>query len=270
MASIHQAEVRPHARREATLGTIIDRWIYVLMAVFFIAIVLTAFVPDSIAKVAMVQAGKRPPFPLVMHLHSLLMGSFLLLLLVQTSLGATGRIGWHRQVGTVAVFLVPALVVVGLMLSFTIYHESVVLAQTAGPSTRGQALASVLRKENILLNQLRMSLLFPLFMVLALRARRRDPGFHKRMVILATASALFPAFARLNWLPSDFPRSNVTQELYVAATILPMLAWDLVRGDGFHRAYRLWFAVSAPIAIATYFLWDTPFWHATARTILGA
>src|SRR5438094_5053250 len=70
----------------------IDRWIYVFTAASFIAIVLAGFIPDSIGKVAAVQAGERPPFPLVLHFHAVLMGSFLLLLLAQTTLAATGRI----------------------------------------------------------------------------------------------------------------------------------------------------------------------------------
>jgi uncharacterized membrane protein len=59
----------------------IDRWIYVFMAAWFIVIVLVGFIPDAMMKVAMVKAGARPPFPMVLHLHAVLMGSFLLLLL---------------------------------------------------------------------------------------------------------------------------------------------------------------------------------------------
>ena len=37
---------------ENTFANAIDRWFYVFMAVFFIAITLTGFIPDSIAKLA--------------------------------------------------------------------------------------------------------------------------------------------------------------------------------------------------------------------------
>src|SRR5688572_25807962 len=77
----------------------IDRWIFVGMAVWFIAIVLAGFIPDSIMKVAMVKAGLRPPFPLVLHMHAVLMGGFLLLLLAQSWLMATGRRQFHMQLG---------------------------------------------------------------------------------------------------------------------------------------------------------------------------
>ena len=69
----------------------IDRWIVVFMAAWFILIVLIGFIPDAIAKVHAVQTGQRPPFPLVMHMHAVAMGSFLVLLLAQTVMVATGR-----------------------------------------------------------------------------------------------------------------------------------------------------------------------------------
>ena len=100
---------------------IIDRWIFVFMAAFFIAIVLAGFVPSSLAKIEAVRTGARPPFPLILHFHAVLMGSFLLLLLAQTTLAATGKIHLHRQLGLAAFMIVPALVLVGFILVPTIY-----------------------------------------------------------------------------------------------------------------------------------------------------
>src|SRR6476469_8077769 len=95
MATIASGNMRREELPDVLSGTprahAIDRWIYVFMAAWFIAIVLTGFIPDSLNKIAAVQAGQRPPLPLVMHAHAVLMGSFLLLLLAQTTLVATGR-----------------------------------------------------------------------------------------------------------------------------------------------------------------------------------
>ena len=74
-------------------------------------------------KVGLVQAGARPPFPLVLHMHAVLMGSFLLLLLAQTWLMATGRRALHMQLGVLGMVLAPALVVVGFVLAPTMYHQ---------------------------------------------------------------------------------------------------------------------------------------------------
>src|SRR4029078_12795055 len=87
------------ARADALSGTprahAIDRWIFVFMAAWFIAITLAGFIPDSIMKVGMVAAVVRPSFPAVLHMHAVLMGSFLLMLLTQTWLMATGRRALH-------------------------------------------------------------------------------------------------------------------------------------------------------------------------------
>src|SRR5215211_3960528 len=116
------AERRPDILSGTPRAHAIDRWIFVFMAGWFIAIVLAGFIPDSMDKVAAVQAGERPPFPLVLHMHAVLMGSFLLLLLAQTWLMATGRNAQHMRLGVAAMVIAPALVMVGFVLAPTMYH----------------------------------------------------------------------------------------------------------------------------------------------------
>src|SRR5512146_2442522 len=95
-------EPRPDLLSGTPRAHSIDRWIFVIMATWFIAVVLTGFIPDALMKIAMVEAAQRPPFPLVMHAHAVLMGSFLLLLLGQAWLMATGRRELHMRVGVAA------------------------------------------------------------------------------------------------------------------------------------------------------------------------
>ena len=49
-----------------------------------------------------VEAGERPPLPPVLHVHAVLMGTYLLLRLAQTTLAATGRQAWHQRLGLAA------------------------------------------------------------------------------------------------------------------------------------------------------------------------
>jgi hypothetical protein len=247
----------------------IDRWIYVFTAASFILFVLLGFVPDSLAKIAAVEAGQRAPFPLVLHFHAVLMGSFMLLLLAQTTLVATGRCDLHRRLGLVAMVLVPALVVVGFILVPTIYHQVWGAAQAAPPEAAGELRALVSRLENIQLLQIRIGILFPLFIAIALMARGRDAGMHKRMMILGTAMALPAAFDRIPWLWTSLPASPFTTDLYTLLAVAPMFAWDVIRNRRIHRAYWLWLAISLPFAIAVNILWDSPGWHATAKAIMG-
>ena len=202
------APIEVRARRpDALSGTpragFIDRWIYVFTAASFIVITLTGFIPDSIGKIAAVQAGQRPPFPLVLHFHAVLMGSFLLLLLTQTILVATGRCALHRRVGIAAFVIAPALVIVGFILVPTIYSVYD-FAQVAAPAVKAAMQQRLHALDNIMLLQLRIGLLFSLFLGIALSARGRNAGIHKRMMFLATAMALPAAIDRMDWLPTTF------------------------------------------------------------------
>src|SRR5690349_79305 len=94
----------------------VNRWIYVFMAGLFIVTVFAGFIPDSLGKMEDVAAARRPPFPPILHVHAVLMGSWLLLLLTQATLMATGRPAIHKQLGLLAMVLAPALIVAGFFL----------------------------------------------------------------------------------------------------------------------------------------------------------
>lgn len=247
----------------------IDRWIFVFMAVWFIAIVLTGFIPDSIMKVGMVGAGERPPFPLVLHMHAVLMGSFLLLLLAQTWLMATGRRALHMQLGMLAFVLAPALIIVGFVLAPTMYYQTWNALQSAPPEAQEKLKAGLAFSENIKLVQMRIGILFALFLAIGLPARRNDPGLHKRMMILATAIPLPAGIDRIAWLPSTLPGSPLSTMIGPIIAVSPMLAWDVIRNRNIHRAYWIWLGLSLPVFVIEYMLWDTPWWHATARAMMG-
>lgn len=269
-APIATTERRPDVLSGTPRAHAIDRWIYVFMAAWFIAIVLAGFIPSSLEKIEMVRSGLRPPFPIVMHMHAVLMGSFLLLLLAQTWLMATGRKAHHMQLGMLSLVLVPAIVIVGLVLAPTMYHEILERLETAPPDMREKLQNALLFSENIKLIQIRIGILFPLFLAIALRARGRNPGLHKRMMVLATVVPLPAGIDRIPWLPSTLPDSPLSPDLYVLVAVAPMFIWDVVRNGYVHKAYWIWLGLALPFTIAVHALWDTPWWHATARQIMGA
>jgi hypothetical protein len=273
MATIAEGHARPRPRLDVLSGTprahSIDRWIFVFMAAWFIAIVLAGFIPDSLEKIAAVQAGERPPFPLVLHMHAVLMGSFLLLLLGQAWLMATGRTSAHMKLGLVSVALVPALVAVGFLLVPTIYHQVWQGAQSAPAGAREQLQAVLPVIENIMLLQIRVGILFPLLVAIALVARKGNSGLHKRMMFLAVAMALPAGIDRIPWLPHTMPANPLSADLYTLAAVAPMFIWDVLRNRFVHQAYLVWLAISLPLVVVTYALWDTSWWHQTARQIMG-
>ena len=247
----------------------VDRWIFVFMAAWFIAIVLTGFVPDSLMKIASIQAGQRPPFPLALHAHSALMGSFLLILLAQATLVATGKQAHHEKLGILGAIIAPALVVAGLVLSPTIYHQLLGSLQSAPVDMQAELQQRIRGYENVILAQLRIGLMFSVCILIALMARRTDSGLHKRMMFLAVAVALPAAFTRITWLPNTMPESPLSPNLYILLAVAPMFFWDVLRTRTVHKAYVIWFAMLLPTWIALHVLWDTNWWHATAQRMMG-
>ena len=261
-------ERRPDLLSGTPRAHAIDRWIFVGMAAWFIAIVLTGFIPDAMMKVALLKAGARAPFPAILHVHAVVMGSFLVLLLAQTWLMATGRKGLHMQLGVLGAVLAAVLVIVGFILAPTMYYQ-VWGGATFGPREVRKALAPVVPLlENILLLQMAAGTMFALFITIALRARGRDAGLHKRMMFLAIASPLGAAISRMTWLPTTMPASPLSINLFVLVALAPMFVWDVVRNRRVHKAYLIWFPVFVAVTTAVNLTWDKPWWHATAKAIM--
>lgn len=253
-----------------TLTQIIDRWIYVFMAAFFVVTALVGFIPDSLAKVGAIQAGFRPPFPLVLHVHAVLMGSWLLLLLSQTTLMATGRRAGHMQLGVAAMVLAPAMVLTGFWLVPAMVQQSWPLIAVAPP----EALPWGAERTRMFLSslvaaQISGGVLFSIFVAWALLARKRDSGLHKRLMILATAVPLPAAIDRIAWLPQSYPESPLSPLSWPVLWIMPMFLWDLWRLRRIHRAYLIWGAIYLPAGLVVYNLWWSPGWIATAQRLVG-
>ena len=269
VAATPQAGQKEASASEITFTNVVDRWVYVFMAVLFIAIVFTGFIPESLSKIAAVGAGERPPFPLVLHFHAALMGSFLVLLLAQTVLAASGRLEFHRRLGIAAAMLAPALVVVGFVLVPTMYHQVWNGMQMAPPGAQAGMQELLRLLNNIMLAQIRVGVFFPIFILIAFLARKSDAGLHKRMMFLAIAPALAAAFDRMLWIPQTMPDSPLSTNLYVLLAVSPMFIWDLVRTRKVHTAYWIWLGFMVPSSILIHSLWGSSWWQATAPRLVG-
>ncbi len=157
----------------------------------------------------------------------------------------------------------------GLVLAPTIYHQVWNFAQVAPPGLKEQVQERLGELDNILLLQIRIGILFPLFLAIALMARAGNAGLHKRMMSLGTAMPLPAAIDRMVWLPTTLPGSMIAVDLYVLAAVSPLLVWDVVRNKRVHEAYWIWLAINVPFSVLVYSLWDTAGWHATAHVIMG-
>lgn len=149
------------------------------------------------------------------------------------------------------------------------YHYVWNAARYAPHETQVKMQKLVLRRDNILLAQLRVGLLFPLFLLIGVRARGRNAGLHKRMMILATAIALGASIDRIRWLPTTLPASILSSDLYILLAVSPMFIWDIVRNRTIHPAYGIWLSVYLLFSLVVYGLWDTAWWHSMAPRLMG-
>ena len=252
------------------LVALIDRWIFVFMAGMLVAVTLVGFIPDSAMKIGLVEAGKRPPFPLVLHLHAVAMGSWLLLLLAQASLMATGRRAGHMQLGLASMVLGPAIILIGFVLVPTMYNQlwHSVHAMPGGPDAEG--LQKIAARGNIALIQIQVGTLFAILLTLAVRARKRDLSLHKRLMVLTPIVAMPAAVDRMTWLPATLPVSPLSAQIYVLLLASPMFGWDLYRLGYVHRAYVIWLGLVVSTDVVVQMLWGSPWWQSVVPGLMGA
>jgi hypothetical protein len=244
-----------------------DRWIYVFMAALFIVTVLTGFIPDSMNLLAAVEAGERAPLPPILHVHAVLMACWLLLLLTQTTLMATGHRAQHKTLGLIAVVLAPAVVVVVFGVVKAIWSQVAAIPPGVMPPEALSGIKFIV--SNILLEQFRAAILFATFIGWALLVRKKDSEMHKRLVIMATLMPLAAAYDRITWLPTTLPDGPASIHLYALLWLLPVLIYDIARRGRVHRAYVIAIALNLPFIITSHLLWGSPWWLATAPRVMG-
>ncbi len=168
-----------------------------------------------------------PALPLMLHVHGLVMTSWIVLFFTQTCLIAAHRVDWHRRLGMFGAALAVLVVVVGVIANV---HAAVGAVLT--PPTHSPAFLAILGFNLVDL------LLFATFVSIAIVLRRRS-GLHKRLMLLATLSMLGQPFARVV--------SNSTALLLVYLCVLICAAIDTLR----HRRLHMAFAWGAPLLIVS-------------------
>jgi hypothetical protein len=240
--------VRPLLDRRAA-----GRPIYLFTTLLFLATAVAGFAPRSAAIVA----GEMAVPPPAVHVHAALMVAWLLLLVTQASLVASGRIALHRTLGTVSYVLAPALL--AALIGVTVVRYGDLTEAGVG------AFAS-----NILFLQVRTIVLFPAFYLWAVASRKSAPESHKRAMLVATLVCLDAAIARMSWLPGTDTMSTYDGvHVWLLVLLLPALASDLLRDGRVHRVYAVGLALLLPWMIATHFIWNDPEWHAFASSLMG-
>jgi hypothetical protein len=166
--------------------------------------------------------------PLLLQLHGFLFTAWFVLFFVQARLIARHRVDLHRKLGVVAAFLAPLCTFVAMRVSFKAGRRSF-LAHPASLSNFGPPGAM----------DFGTSTMFLLLVATALYFRRR-PDIHKRSMVLACCSILFPALGRIPASATTVLFDAVGFWRLVAITEIPPLAcilYDTIKHRRLHPAF---------------------------------
>jgi hypothetical protein len=159
---------------------------------------------------------------LVVHLHGAAFSSWIVLLVVQTSLVSAGRVDLHRRLGILGFLLASGMVILGVL---------------AGTDSLARGFApSGLDASTFYVVPITDMLIFSTLVFFAFRNRSNPPA-HKRLILISTIALLIAAIARWPFAPVN--RNPVAAALFSYVFLLMLVAYDLWSIRKVHRA-TLW------------------------------
>ena len=160
-----------------------ERRFYTGMALAMAAVTFVGFAPTYY--LAALVDGPRPVLTPSVHLHGALCTAWIILLIVQTRLVASGRRDIHKRLG-----------IAGAVIAAAVLASGVFVALHSQRRVHTEATADTLADPYVFLIFPFSSVgLFAVFVALGVWNRQRSDA-HKRLMILATSSLIIPALAR--------------------------------------------------------------------------
>jgi len=156
----------------------------------------------------------------IIHVHGALFSSWIVILIVQTSLVSAGRVDIHRRLGLTAFMVAAVMVIVGVLAA----TDSLVRADIPGRDARFFYIVP-----------LTDMVAFAVLIFFAYR-KRSDSAAHKRLIYLATSACLIAATAR--W-PFFAQRNLLRATLLAECFPLILVVYDLWATHKIHRV-TLW------------------------------
>lgn len=192
---------------------------FVYLSIAFLAIALAGFSTTFFVPLAR-GAFSAPP---VIHVHGALLFGWLVFLITQATLVKTGNLLLHRRAGWLGFFLSIAIVLSGILVGLFAARRD--LAATGETWPYGAFVNIVIE----------MALFGAL--VGAAITLRRDPESHKRLLVLATISALGPAWFRFRHFMPFVPNPLVSFSVVADSVLLLLVARDWIVRRRVHPVY---------------------------------
>jgi hypothetical protein len=225
------------------LGRSYDHWFFSTTALLMLTTVFAGF-----ARSYYLAGVFQAPLPsLTIHLHGAAFTCWILLLVTQTSLVASGRVNIHRRLGIVGFLLACLMVALGVLAA----TDS--LVRHGGPPGRDPRAFYIVPLTDMLI--------FGTLIFLAYRMRT-NAAAHKRLILIATTALLTAAVAR--WPIAIVHRNPPRAALVTWVFLFALAAYDYWSTHKLHRV-TIWASaflitvdmIRIPIA-------QTGLWHSFA------
>lgn len=192
-----------------------ERYFFSVMALLILGTVFLGF-----AKTYFLAGVFRAPLPSwVIHVHGAAFTSWILMLIVQTSLVSMGRTDIHRRLGRIAFGLACVMVVLGVMAGTDLLRRNGA-AMNAGAKAFYAATTGDM-------------VIFGTLLYFAFR-ERFNPAAHKRLILIATITLLEAPINR--WPFEIFQQSPWMIDVVAYSFLVLMVAYDLWSTHRVHRA----------------------------------
>ena len=236
-------------------GLVRSQRLYVGTAVLIASIALLGFTPSYWAPLA---AGALDLHPAI-HVHAALFFLWPLYFVVQASLVARGRTGWHRELGLLGIALAALMVFSGVLATIVSLQANLPVRPDFARASAALSFSGVA--------------LFTGFFTLGI-ANIKRPDRHKRLMMLASFSIVQAAVARLIRL---VPTIALPERILIGAMILDVILFAIVlldrRSTG--RVHPVWLLGGAALISVQYLrvvIVPTEFWRHVTQwlAMLGA
>jgi len=229
-----------------------ERRFFFFAAVICVIVAFVGFVSRYFAPMA---AGTFSARALV-HLHGLVMWTWMLLVAWQAWLASQGQLRRHRAIGMAGIALFTLAVWIGISVALLQLDQQL----QAGDGNRARAFVA---------QPLSLSVTMIVLFTAAL-ANARRPGVHARLMLLVTFVALTPALARLvgDVLGTGrHPRNPAIAGFIVLAAIGYVTARDKFARGRMHPAYLYGGGFVAVVMLARSTLNRTEAWYGTTEVL---
>jgi hypothetical protein len=192
--------------------------VYLPVGVIALTIAIAGFWPTYFGPLL---SGTVQALPII-HIHAAVFVAWLLLVITQAALAATGRMALHIRIGEVGLYFGLGVIAVGIITAFALFAARI----EAG---------HVQEAQDRLFVPLTDLMVFAPFFAAAWLCKRR-PEIHKRLIIVATTILLIAAVHRMTFLGPRPVAAPTLLAVWLAPIYLGMTA-DLIKRRIVHPVY---------------------------------